>query len=129
MTQSTDENLSQVRRSTRSSQVAGLQDHYVDLGREDRVPRFWANSSWREMVCADSIVLGVGVCFGAIHCIAWSFSFPTHTELLIWRISSVAITAVPIYISLGFILAALLANMAFRDTSTVSLYLELWCIS
>ena len=40
------------------------------------------------------IVLGVGVCFGAIYCIAWAFSSPTHGELLIWRISSVVITAI-----------------------------------
>ena len=42
-------------------------------------------------VFTDEIVFGVGVCFGAI---------PTHTELLIWRISCVAITVVPIYIFL-----------------------------
>ena len=47
-------------------------------------------------------MLGVGIFFGAIHCIAWHFPFPTHTELLIWRISTVAITAVPIYIPLTF---------------------------
>ena len=78
-----------------------------DLSREDRVPRFWANTSGTkyEAATSDAIMLGVGVCFGAIHCIAWVFSFPTHTELVMWRISSVAITAVPIYIFLGFILA------------------------
>ena len=27
---------------------------------------------------ADKIVLGVGVCFGAIHCISWGFSLLTH---------------------------------------------------
>ena len=84
--------------------VAG-QDDSVDLRREDRVPRFWADTNSDDVVVADIIVLGVGVCFGAIHCIAWVFSFPTHTELLMWRISSVAITALPIYIPLIFVLA------------------------
>ena len=88
--------------------IIGGQDQDVDMSREDRVPRFWADSTdSEEEAIGNLIMLGVGVCFGAIHCIAWVFSFPTHTELLMWRISSVAITAVPIYIFLGFILAAL----------------------
>ena len=85
--------------------IVGNQDDDVDLSDEDRVPRFWANSSSDDAERADKIVLGVGVCFGAIHCISWGFSFPTDTELLMWRVSCVAITAVPIYISLGFLLA------------------------
>jgi len=38
------------------------------------------------------------VVFGAIHCVAWSFHFPSHTESLLWRISSAAITTVPVII-------------------------------
>ena len=83
--------------------IAGLQDMDVDLRHEERVPRFWADSIGEEAT-ADMIVLGVGVCFGAIHCISWGFPFPTHTELLMWQILCVAITAIPIYIPLGFFL-------------------------
>ena len=90
--------------------IAGNQDYYVDLSREDRVPRFWANSTGEENI-ADFMVVGIGVCFGAIHCIAWLFSFPTHTELLMWRTSSVAITAAPIFVFLGYLLAASLDNI------------------
>ena len=96
-----------------ASFVIGVQDDYVDLSREDRVPIFWANTTGGNgslEVFADAIMLGLGVCFGAIHCIAWLFTFPTHTELLAWRISSIAITAVPVYIPVGFLLAAWVAN-------------------
>ena len=47
--------------------ITGCQD---DLSHEDRVP--WANSigsSGNIELIADFIILGVGVCFGAIHCI------------------------------------------------------------
>ena len=91
--------------------ITGAQDADVDLRREDRVPRFWANSSGNNAIIADLIVLGVGVCFGAIHCIAWGFSFPTYAELLMWRISCVVITAVPVYIFLGSALSVWLKNM------------------
>jgi hypothetical protein len=34
--------------------------------------------------------------FGGIHCIGWSFNFPSHTERVFWRISSIAITGIPL---------------------------------
>ena len=104
--------------------IAGGQDRYVDLSREDRVPRFWSNSTEGDAGIADLIMLAVGVCFGAIHCIAWFFSFPTHMELLIWRISSVAITAVPIYIPLMLLPAGMLGGvMKFEQSGNIFFWL------
>ena len=85
--------------------IAGNQDNNNNLEYKERVPRFWADSDETDVERADKIVLGVGVCFGAIHCIAWGFSFLTHTKLLMWRVLCIAMTAVPIYIPLGFYLA------------------------
>ena len=99
--------------------IAGFQDNDFDLCHEDRVPRFWASSTADNTGIADIIVLGVGVCFGAIHCIAWSFPFPTHAELLMWRISSVAITAVPVYIPLTIGLGIWLENMDFENAAGI----------
>ena len=99
-----EEPISEARRSASENTIIdfiiGGQDENVNLSHEVRVPRFWANSAENDFITADFIVLAVGACFGAIHCIAWHFSFPTHAELLIWRISCVAITAIPIYIFL-----------------------------
>ncbi|KAG2071817.1 hypothetical protein BDR04DRAFT_1097835 [Suillus decipiens] len=33
--------------------------------------------------------------FGAIHCMAWFFAFPTHQEQVLWRMSAVTITFTP----------------------------------
>ena len=99
--------------------IIGGQDRDVNLSHEDRVPRFWANSTRNDFATADIIMLGVGICFGAIHCIAWRFPFPTHTELLMWRVSSVAITAVPILVSLMFALSAWLQNTDFNTIGDI----------
>ena len=94
--------------------IIGAQDDDVNLSSEDRVPRFWANSASSNQVTADLIVLGIGVCFGVVHCIAWHFSFLTYIELLMWQISGVAITAVPIYFPLVFSLGTWLGDMDFE---------------
>lgn len=42
-----------------------------------------------------------GIVFGAIHCLAWNFDFPSHKEEKLWRISSVAMISVNIYVVVG----------------------------
>ena len=102
--------------------IAGSQDGDVILSGKDRVPMFWGNSDGDQVGIADFIMLGVGVCFGAIHCIAWSFSFPTDAELLMWRISCVAVTAVPVYIFLGFFFIVVLdSDIAYSTVAITTL--------
>ena len=101
--------------------VAGENAH-VDLRREDRVPMFWADDQGDNSIRANFIALGVAVCFGAIHCIAWRFSFPTRTELLMWRISSVAMTALPVCILLMTLLGYWLLNTHFRNSRSIIIY-------
>ena len=101
--------------------IAGYQDEGVNLSREDKVPRFWANSTVNSVLIADFIMLGVGICFGAIHCIAWGFSFPTHTELLMWRVSSVAITALPVLVPLMIGLGGWFKSMDFDTIGDIAL--------
>ncbi|KAK0209960.1 hypothetical protein DFS33DRAFT_1289497 [Desarmillaria ectypa] len=38
-----------------------------------------------------AIMIGVGSLFGAFHCVAWSFDFPSHTEMVLWRFSSLTV--------------------------------------
>jgi hypothetical protein len=82
--------------------VIGLQDITVDLHSSKKVPIFYSGKAEKEAGIADLITLAAGVVFGAIHCVAWSFPFLSHTEASLWRLSSVAITAVP-----GLLLAIL----------------------
>ena len=51
----------------------------------------------------------VAMVFGGIHCIAWSFSFPSPTEQLLWRISSIAITGIPLAV-VGIVFIAVLLD-------------------
>lgn len=34
--------------------------------------------------------------FGTIHCAAWSYSFPTHTEMMLWRLSALTVLCLPL---------------------------------
>jgi hypothetical protein len=57
----------------------------------------------------------VTMVFGGIHCIGWSFDFPSHTEQLLWRISSIAITGIPLGIVVIAFIGVILDLARFGD--------------
>lgn len=64
----------------------------------------------------DGVILA-GLLFGALHCLAWDFVFPSPVEQLIWRISAVLTTVVPA----GYALAYHAADLARKAASPVFL--------
>jgi len=62
------------------------------------VPTFYApetkSSADRELLFG-IILPVVAAIFGALHCIAWNFHFPSDIEQLLWRIGSLTITLTP----------------------------------
>ena len=82
--------------------IIGNQDTDDDMLAR-KVPTFWSgNPTYNQAIAADIITLMVGIIFGAIHCIAWSFEFPSYMELVLWRISSVGIIATPAYFLVSY---------------------------
>jgi hypothetical protein len=101
--------------------IAGTQDDMIDLHRSLKVPMFYSGKPEdKDVAIADGITLAAGVIFGAIHCVAWSFSFSSHTEAFLWRLSSVAITVVPLFL-VGFFTLGVVADESGWDTLGLSL--------
>jgi hypothetical protein len=92
-------------------------DHNVNLLRETRVSTFYSGEiqergkSFFALYFAEMIIAMV---FGGIHCIAWSFSFPTHVERILWRASSIAIISTP-FLVLVFILVFAFLGLNISD--------------
>ena len=55
-----------------------------------------------------------GMEFGAVHCIMWNFTFPTHTEQVLWRMASLTMAIMP-----GFALAAIAYLYLASDGATI----------
>lgn len=61
-----------------------------------RVPTLWAGrltKSQRGWAASIGIFLAMG--FGAIHCVAWNYTFLSRTEQILWRLGSVIVITVP----------------------------------
>ncbi|TFK60376.1 hypothetical protein BDN72DRAFT_850554, partial [Pluteus cervinus] len=61
----------------------------------------------------------IGMIFGAIHFLAWDSSFPTRTELLLWRISSIVLVAQPALVLLALSFGGLFFVIFFWPFSFV----------
>lgn len=102
--------------------IVGSQDQWISLHRRSKVPIFYAGSlGVNTIVIADFVVLVIGVVFGAIHCIAWFFSF--HIEAVLWRASSLIITSVPLFIFMIAIGVAFFGGIFDVEESMLRVYL------
>ena len=97
-----------------------LQCENLEDNKTLRVPTFYSSPDDDA-----STALALGVCvsivFGAIHCIAWSFHFPTPSERWAWRISAILISGLPISIIAFSGLSTIFENKA-RKTTGMKLY-------
>ncbi|KAI0059851.1 hypothetical protein BV25DRAFT_1918218 [Artomyces pyxidatus] len=77
--------------------IAGWQDSDIDLRKERCAPTFYGGSRINDNnpIIADIVALCAAMVFGAVHCAAWHYAFPSHAEKIIWRVSSLAIVALP----------------------------------
>jgi len=82
---------------------------------EKRVSTF-SPSDWENEIYAAFFVVAIASVFGGIHCIGWSFAFPSSIDRTLWRVASVSITSIPITMSLvGFLL--ILTPDRFEDSA------------
>jgi len=84
-----------------------LYDSYLDTHLRGQasylsVPTFYAPSTFGDNR-ARLMGVCIGVLFGGIHCIAWSFEFQSVAEQYLWRISAVNVTVLPVIIAASVI--------------------------
>jgi len=98
------------------STVLGVDD-VVDLQAEQRVPTFYSGGGYADetLLASGIITLLITMVFGAVHCVAWSYAFPSHVEKLLWRLSALSIVAVPVVIILSFVIAAIISESEVSD--------------
>ncbi len=60
------------------------------------VPPFYAPRTHCDRYSRMVVFAFFGGIFGGIHCVGWTFTFPTRSERLLWRYTSLVLTAIPL---------------------------------
>jgi hypothetical protein len=79
----------------------------VEFDRESApapIPNFAVDRAQRRLFQLGASV--GGTVFGAVHCLAWDFAFPTGGEKLGWNICAVATAVLPLVMALPLLLSA-----------------------
>jgi hypothetical protein len=58
-----------------------------------------------ESVLISALAMLLASCYGALHCLAWSFTRTTNVETILWRISSLVICTAPMMSCITFLVA------------------------
>lgn len=101
--------------------------------RVDEKPQWFVDVMWpffqpspvlsmKQIITTLRITAGLGVAFGAIHCIAWTFQFPSSAERNLWRICSVVLMVVPATFVPGY----WCSNFVWSDGKSTTLRVFVW---
>ena len=63
------------------------------------VPSFYAPTTASDRYSRMLVFAFFGVVFGGLHCIGWYFTYPTDLERMLWRVTSLIITVIPIIVA------------------------------
>lgn len=80
---------------------AAWKDYNLDRAHYLRVPLGDAYINPYEDFYIHAIASTTFILFGAVHCAAWYFSFPTTSERIFWRLCAVLITVIPVVTNFG----------------------------
>ncbi|CAA7271853.1 unnamed protein product [Cyclocybe aegerita] len=93
--------------STAYHSISLLDNPFADMATQltveaayNRVPTFYACRVSASIFAAKAVskMVLVGICYGAVHCTAWAFPFPFTAERVLWRVASIALLGVPVYL-------------------------------
>ncbi|KAG7087604.1 hypothetical protein E1B28_013557 [Marasmius oreades] len=63
-----------------------------------RVSTFYSGSRYAYSAATSGLLqLLMAVYFGGLHCVAWNFVFQTNELRLLWRVSAITLTSIPLY--------------------------------
>jgi hypothetical protein len=83
-----------------------------------RVPTFYAPITNDGVAIPIATGVTVAIVFGCIHCVAWSFRFPSLQEQLAWRISAASVLGLPIFM----FVSGFLVQSIFETGGEVTVY-------
>jgi hypothetical protein len=106
------------------SLIPGVSGQYDHLSKHSSVPTFYSGvpNHGRDFLSSGVVASAVGTLFGATHFISLSYPFPSQTEQLLWRLSSIALIGVPAGVLVGS-WSATLINRALKHRDESSLML------
>ncbi|KZP03734.1 hypothetical protein FIBSPDRAFT_768508 [Athelia psychrophila] len=90
-------------------QQTGLQFAITDTNTATRGPVLEKRGEIVKGFSASVIFFIVGMAFGALHFVAWSYPFSSHTQHVLWRVCCVALVVTP-YIAPPFIQGLMMAR-------------------
>jgi len=89
---------------TDPNNVSWLEPFFAMLGTQDSDEDFLVVGEQHSHGMNQMLLIGgtlITVAFGGIHCIGWAFDFPSHAEQVLWRMSAISITAIPLGLLVG----------------------------
>ncbi|KAI0059835.1 hypothetical protein BV25DRAFT_1918209 [Artomyces pyxidatus] len=107
--------------------LRGAQDQLVDLRKEHRVPTFYGGDTADDNAgFADIIALCAAMMFGAVHCAAWHSAFLTDAEKIIWRVSSLAIVALPAAILVPLLVLLMISRLGDSGSTVGNVFVDMF---